>query len=375
MALIHEGVGESVLFPRNQFYTDFTAPPLHNNFDGCYPSTAEMDHRAQFVAPSRTTYDSYPVTGAHAIAPSYYESSKNQLNCVKAGDEASMPRPTPSASPSSMSQAFDPASSVLSSTSGASAQSAASSVGGSPYARPTQQMPFQEKWSTPLEGLGISAAVANNDFFGYDPSRHDFVGEYEKDFSSSLPCVGASTSSISLASASQEFSFPYSASRSELPGGYQKDEAIIDTTLRSLREIENIDADQASVRSLTSSTSTCGPPPTSPNYTCNWNSPTRHGSTSPLVDDARPVTPHQSLFSSVRTGVPDMAMYTSHDTLTSPSISPSTRRHQEPFFSQSSGRFVAPLNSSCSFSYVSVCFIIHSFAFRPFGLMDAPVAN
>jgi hypothetical protein len=205
MALVHDNIGEFAFFPRDRaFSSDLLSQPSAHNSNNSLHSTTEMDYNSQLASLPRTTYDLYPVTTSYAASSMYYGAHKNPANSLKVGDEGSMPRPTPSASPSSISQTFDQPLSALSSTSGASAQSAASSVGGSPYARPTQQMPFHDKWSDPLQGLGISSSIRSGDFPGYDPSRQDFVGEYQ-DSSSSLSSAGPSLSSISLAPALQEF--------------------------------------------------------------------------------------------------------------------------------------------------------------------------
>ena len=371
MALIHDSLGDFVLFPRDQVFPDLIAPPPTDNFGGFYHSSLGMDHRSQFVAPTRTTYDSYPVTTTHSTAAAYYETSRTHLNSIKAGDEGSMPRPTPSASPSSMSQTFDPSSSVLSSTSGASAQSAASSVGGSPYARPTQQMPFQDKWSEPLQGLGISSGVASGDFLGYDTSRQDFVGEYKENILSSLPSTGASASSISLAPASQELSSLYYVPRSKLLANSHKEEMAIDAILR---EVGCTNTDQAPLMSPASSTSTTGPPTAFSGKDYDPEPPTDYRTVSPPLRNIASTTPQQLPMSPPQSGPPSVGMNTSHGSLILPSASPTSfRNHQDPFFSQSSGRFVAPLHSSCWFSFASAFLLLRGFFFLPFLTSDCKI--
>lgn len=360
MALIHNSGGDPVLFPRDQSFSDLTASLPADNFKGYYHSV-DMDQRSQFVDPTRNAFDTYQVTSTQPTTAAYHESSRSHLNSVKAGDEASMPRPTPSASPSSMSQTFDPSSSVLSSTSGASA---ASSVGGSPYARPTQQMPFQDKWSSPIEGLGISSGVVSGDYYGYDVSRQDFVGEYDENILSLLPCTGVSASSISLASATQEFPSPYYVSRSELLAESHKGGITIDTILC---EIERKNRHHASTISPVSSSSTTVPPPTFPGIACDQDSPIKHGLFSPQLRNPALTMPQQSSVSPPESDAPDLGMHPSHGSLTPPSNSPSSsRKHQDSFFSQSSGRFVAPIYSSCWFSFTSPCLHLCGLAFCVF---------
>ncbi|KAL8648835.1 MAG: hypothetical protein Q9210_004758 [Variospora velana] len=71
-----------------------------------------------------------------------------------------------SASPS-IPQFFDNPPSTLSSTSGASGQSTASSTVGSPYSLATHSLPTQDTWSESNQGLGIAPDVVHNDAFAH----------------------------------------------------------------------------------------------------------------------------------------------------------------------------------------------------------------
>ena len=351
MALVHDSLGDFVLFPRDRFFLDHLAQPSANYLDNFSHSSTAMDYHSQFAGSTRTTYDSYPVTTAYATSGVYHEAPRSHLNSLKAGDEGSMPRPTPSASPSSMSQTFDQPPSVLSSTSGASAQSAASSVGGSPYARPAQHMPFQDKWSDPIQGLGISPGVAGGEYLGYDTSHQDFVGEYQDILSSSLSSIGPSVSSVSLGPALQEYSSPFDFPRSETPTDCYTKQMAIDTILRESKR-ETLQSTPLSSPSL--STRTLGPSPVHPVSAQDIESPTERTMLSPSFHETAPVSPQLLSMSPPQSNDPFVGLNTSHSNLTPLSTSPTFfRKHSDPFFNQSSGRFVAPLHSSCWFSFAS----------------------
>lgn len=72
-----------------------------------------------------------------------------------------------SASPS-ISQSLDHPPSTLSSASGASGQSTASSTVGSPYSLATHSLTSQDAWSEPNQGLGIAPDIVHNDGFTQD---------------------------------------------------------------------------------------------------------------------------------------------------------------------------------------------------------------
>ena len=351
MAAVYDSVCDFVLFPRDQVYPDFIAQQSTDNFDGFNLATIAMDHHPQFAAPAKATYDSYLPTSAYAASSAYYEAPNPRMNSTKVGDEMSMPRPTPSASPSSMSQTFDHPPSILSSASGASAQSAASSVGGSPYAQPLQQIPFQDKWSNP-HGLGISPSGASGDLFSHDPSYHGFVGEYRDSFSSLLPSTRSLASSISLAPAAQENPSAFSPLLPESSTAPRTKEMRIDTILR---EINRTSTTSAPAISPASSTSTTCPSSVFQENTHGDESPTDHRLCLPPLRSPTPATPQPSFTSPPPSAEPYVGQDITVGSFAPPSNShASFRLHQGPFFGQSSGRFVAPLQSSCWFSLTSV---------------------
>ena len=351
MALVHDHIGQFAPFPRDRdFSSDLlsqSAAPRLNTF---HPSsTTEMDYNTQLASLPRTAYDLYPASTSYANPSAYYAAHKNSVSALKVGDESFIPRPTPSASPSSMSQTFDQPLSALSSTSGASAQSAASSVGGSPYARPTQQMPFQDKWSDPLQGLGISSGIGNSDFTGYDPSRQDFVGEYQ-DSLSSLPSAGPSPSSISLAPTSQEFSLN-TVCLSETSEDSQSAATSIDAIVPDMRWIST---DDTNLVSASASNPDAASRLALSSTTQNMHSIEEDRALALHCVKSASTTPQPLSISQIHSNSSPVDSRMSHIGLSPLSTSPtSLRKHQDPFFCQSSGRFVAPLHSSCWFSSAS----------------------
>ena len=351
MALVHDSAGDFVLFPRDRVIPDLPAQSFASHFDNFYHSSTAMDYHSQFAASTRTTYDSHPVTTSYATPATYYEVSKSHLNSLKAGDEGSMPRPTPSASPSSLSQTFDQPPSVLSSTSGASAQSAASSVGGSPYTRPTQQMPFHDKWSDQIQGLGISPGVASREYLGYHPSHQDFVGEYQDVLTSSLSVTGPPVSSISLAPGLQESCSSYSVPRSGLPAKFHTKEMALDAIHR---DVKYESPHSTCLVSPPSPRWTTDPPSLCPVITQDVESQTEHTPFPPRYRDPISATPQplsQSPARSIGRSIRRNSLRTSLTPLSTSSVV--FPKHQDPLFGQSSGRFVAPLHSSCWFSFAS----------------------
>ncbi|KAL8733693.1 MAG: hypothetical protein Q9181_003475 [Wetmoreana brouardii] len=75
--------------------------------------------------------------------------------------------PSGSASPS-IPHSFDPPPSTVSSASGASGQSTASSTAGSPYSLATHGLPGQDAWGEPNQGLGLAPEIIHGESFVQD---------------------------------------------------------------------------------------------------------------------------------------------------------------------------------------------------------------
>ena len=366
MALVHESISDFVLFPRG--------PSYHNM--GSEDDTSGLN----------TSYDPYPSMSAYSAPPAYYNPPHYFFESAKSQDQH---RFTPVGSPSpSISQALDhPPSTTLSSASGASVQSTASSAVGSPYSHAAHNLPSQDQWTESHHGLGIASGVVHsNDGFGHDMAQwggmenelifdssklqDSFIGESENLSSSPISPNCSASLSISSCSAPQDFISGYSLPHQTMasnPSGNGRN-VTIDTILE---EVNNTIQSSPRTASPTSTSSTRISPVTapishSPQGPRSFRSPTAPASAmSPSLSNASFVSWTQ------RRGPRRQSAITRAD-LKSPrnSVSP-TDRHapyarpfpvpesqakfpsahsSSPFFGQSSGRFIPPLQSSCWFS-------------------------
>ena len=308
----------------------------------------------------------------------------------KAHGTSEQRRYTPAGSPSpSISQALDYPPSTLSSASGASVQSTASSAVGSPYSHATNTLPSHDQWTEPRHGLGIAPEIVHNEGFGqetmfpmagmendlvFDGSKlqGSFVGESRRVSSSSFPsCQPSPTISSSppalqpLLSASS--SSPRAMGRSTFSS---RRNVTIDTILEEVNsEIASprqtifptsaspVDPSFGTLRTVYETNS----PPVHLNY---FKSPTTPASaTSPYFSSAAiPSRTNQRDLGS-QPGAAGLASSASPTDRFSPYQRPirstvqdkfSVVPSQSPFFSQSSGRFIPPLESSCWFSWLTL---------------------
>ncbi|CAD6593792.1 MAG: hypothetical protein ASARMPRED_007953, partial [Alectoria sarmentosa] len=172
MAKVYSNVSDFVLFPRDHPYMGTLDPGLDNVNNMHYQPNflSNMHRHGDFSAQASTSYESYPPVCAYSSAPSAYFGAQNVPYEVQKGNMGRpLRRQTPSGSPSpSISHGFDHPPSTLSSASGASAQSTASSADGSPYASATHVLPFEDKWSRPPHGLGIAPGIVSSENFSQD---------------------------------------------------------------------------------------------------------------------------------------------------------------------------------------------------------------
>lgn len=402
MALVHDCHSDFVLFPRDHPYLDMLDSRQDEPFENIVHYTTASDMHHHFSDLASTTYDAFPSTSAFSsVASNYYGGSGGSLNFVvdgsKENERLNQRQFTPSGSPSpSISQSFDHPPSILSSTSGASAQSTASSAAGSPYSHDINQVPSQEHWTESHQGLGIAPGNAHNDGFGSDlyplteinndlvfsedKFPNNFVGESRKIFSSSIST--SSTASLvpvpvlSCAS-SQTFVPAFCSSSLILDTSVTARDVTIDTILKEVNSMIDTPATALTSPASTSSIET------SPQY---FRSTRRASHSSPLVQSSfkSPTTPASAMspFTSRSTPPPSARSQASrrnslapcsdlkaHPSPTTPShrvhpygrpSPPSssqahfhTHQSQSPFFGQSSGRFIAPLESSCWFSLIA----------------------
>ena len=369
MALVHENVGDFVLFPRD--------PPYHHNMG------SEDD-----INGLNSSYEQYPSMPAYSSA-AYYNTPHYLFESAKSQDHHGF---TPAGSPCpSISQALDhPPSTTLSSASGASVQSTASSAVGSPYSHATHNLPSQDQWTESHHGLGIASGVVHsNDGFGqdipqwggmenemiFDSSKlqDNFVGESEKVSSSPVSPSCSAPLSMPSCSASQVFpsgfSFPSQAVAPTSSGNGRN--ITIDTILEEVN---------CTIQSSPSPTSTCATSVSpvcvplnpgsmsSPRIARSFRSPTTPASAmspsfpSPAYSprSRQPGLRRPSLTSSntsraQRTSVSPTETYSPYvRSLPVPELQEQFPfvQSSSPFFGQSSGRFIPPLQSSCWFSFM-----------------------
>ena len=392
MAEVYSSLSDFVLFPRDQPYMGTLDPRLDDFSDMHYQPNAvsNMHRHGHFSGQASTSYESYPPVSAYSSAPSAYFGAQNVPYEMQKGSMARpLPRQTPSGSPSpSISQAFDHPPSTLSSASGASAQSTASSADGSPYASATHVLPYEDKWSGALDGLGIARIVSSESFtqdsflpanFEHGSMLEDtkfanYVGECGKKFSLSFPHSQSFASSVSSGLASQSF-VPASSSP---PLALDTTTGTKCVTIDSILEEANSKLRIQKPVQLMSpvSAASAAASPTSLTNQHQTTLPTQRKSSfrSPLTPasaasrfPSRAASPHGSgnhvflehPLDDVRAPrSPQQSPERCHpcDRSTPPPISQHQARYgqsQSPFFGHSSGRFVAPLESSCRFSLLS----------------------
>ena len=357
-------VDDFVLFPRDQPYHNM----MHPRGDDSFASMQQSFSGGEF--PSFDAY--HPMQAFGSDTADFYAGSHALLDAPK---EQSRPvhqqRGTPSGSASpSIPHSFDNPPSIMSSTSGASAQSTASSAVGSPYSLSTQALPGQEQWAETVQGLGLAPDIVHNDGLGQDFfSRPTLDGDYSyRD--GKLPDSFVGESSVFQSSSfprhsvptSQTFSPVFSSPSLGLDTSSPYHRATIDSVMREDNGVLGKSNFQASPVSATSVGSSPGaayrmlpishyppnrgsfkPPTTPASATSQFTRQRSSDQPFPVTTNSRkgalPVTPECSV-------TPEQTLF--HSPL-------SPKRHfqgalQSPFFEQSSGGLVAPLETTCWFS-------------------------
>ena len=335
------------------------------------------------------SYDAYPAFSVYSPAPPLYYNGPQYPFEASKGQARSDQRYTPAGSPSpSISQAFDHPPSMLSSASGASVHSTASSAVGSPYSHATQSLPGHDQWTESQHGLGIARGIVHNDGFGHDGMyslsgldneimfddgklQGSFVGE-----SREIPSSSAGPqafSSVSIRSASQSFI----SATPPLPGSMALDTSLgaknmtIDSIIEEVNGHMACPSQAASPTSANAANAASGMSYSTNQYSSSpvqpgsFRSPTTPASAmSPRITNKaclsgqQPQATHNPhvVASSDRRTQRASASPTDHFTPCSwpmpqaaQNPSPSLKS-QNSFFTQSSGRFIPPLESSCWFS-------------------------
>ncbi|CAL8575430.1 hypothetical protein XPA_001353 [Xanthoria parietina] len=172
MALVHESIGDFVLFPRDQAYCDPRSTDFRQGFagfDSDHANTIAMQQ--QYPHPGIASFDHSSSMPVYSSGQSnYYNATDFLFDGSKDHTRPYQQRQTPSGSVSpSLPQSLDHPPSTLSSTSGASGQSTTSSTVGSPYSLATHSLPGQDTWADLNQGLGIAPDIIHNDGFPQDP--------------------------------------------------------------------------------------------------------------------------------------------------------------------------------------------------------------
>jgi len=386
MAEVHSGASDFILFPRDQTYPDTFSTRAGGDFMGLQysPSFASDMHRHQdFSGRASAPYESCPPVSAYSS--SYFAAPSALFDTHKHTVTQPVRRYPSSGSPSpSVSHTLDHPPSTISSASGASAHSTASSANGSPYANAAHSLPYQEKWSEPIHGLGLVPDIANGETFNGDPFSPNsfdnelvlegnkfanYVGEHGKHFSQSFPSSCPMPSFVPPASALQNsvpaFSYPILALDTRTRPR--------DVTIDSILEEANIRIkDSTHLVSPVSAASTATSPTSFTNNFQNaspiksrtsFRSPRTPASATSRFP-SRAVSPHVLGYPESH-GLPmDRAKGLGGPRLSPDPCNPLSRptappsapchshyeKNQNQFFDQSSGRFIAPLESSCWFS-------------------------
>lgn len=388
MALVHDSFSDFPLFPREPAHFEM---PNQDDFSALrYGAHSRPDYQQQY---SESSYDSYPAVSVYSSeSHNYYPAPPYHMDAVKGQSGPEQRRYTPAGSPSpSISQAYDHPPSTLSSTSGASVQSTASSAVGSPYSHATQGLPGHEQWTESHHGLGIAPGIVHNDGLGHDSmfplpgmegdmifgeNKHQssFVGESGKFSSSSFPS-SQPFPSISSSSAVQPFVPAFSSPSTNM--AYGTDSTRRNVTIDTILEEANIQV--ASPRQSGSPISVH-----SANSPIEAHQGAHRSASSPPVPSnsfKSPSTPASAMSPFLPSPSVQSGRW-QRDSSRQPSASGQERRvrktslsptdryapyarplppppvqdqfptvqSQSPFFSQSSGRFIPPLESSCWFS-------------------------
>ena len=376
MAAVHTGATDFVLFSHNPHLAARSGKarvPFGDADQGLIPSynMAGMRGHDEYLDQGTPSYEPFGSVPSFTMGPTtYFQAPQFTFDSTKEMTGQPARGPTPSASPSSFSQSYDQPPSIMSSASGASGQSTNSSADGSPHAQILHQLPPQDKWSQPLHGLGLGPSIVGSDQssqesypiheFEHDMALDDskyghFVGEYQK--------TSSTVSSEDFTRALPPFS---GISSRKHDSTLCSSPLALDNNFTSLKPV-TIDTILDEVKRKTQATTQLLSP-----ISVGMTSPVGVRSTkivpSPQMVPT-PINPPLTPASSCSIALPRMASpafleehKSSLQNLTVRSITPlldgQTRSHtsQDPFFSQSSGRFIAPLESTCSFSYKSISF-------------------
>ena len=411
MALVHDSFSDFVLFPRDpSSYLDMLdARGDNGGFDGLQYNVPTTSNMQQLYSDSVTTsYEPYPSAMAYSSGSSPYHGAPQFVLDLPKGDARQEARRwTPSGSPSpSASQCYEHPPSAVSSVSGASGQSTASSAVGSPYSHATQTLPGQEHWTDPRLGLGIAPGTFHDDRLGNDifPSSNidnDLIfedGKYPSSFVGKSGNISPSSSSVSrmnssAISSSRNFVSAFHTPHLALDTSVATRDVTIDTILEEVNSSIGTPSQLASPASAVSTKASpiasrgAYPTPSTPYTSGSFRAPTTpasamssfalQGFSPPALRQPNPRSHSTAVCGDAivhRSPPSSSSRFQPYGRSIMPPVSQNQFHHsqsQPPFFSQSSGRYIAPLESSCWFSsigFLPVLFLgifIYQYCSRP----------
>lgn len=393
MAMVHGRPSDFVLLAKDQSYVDMLDPSTDENF-GLLPYNMGPDLQNPFPDFPTNAYDLYPSNSTFsAHTPICYNPADSvPVKSKEISNPGPRQMPALSTPSPSVSQSLDHPPSIISSTSGASARSTTSSIDGSPYSHATSNVPAQEHWVDSQQGLGIVAGMVHNENYGHDiyslnHLEHELVLSGDKLSNNYVGELERFPSSVSNSGSISQFSLPPTPM---VPLVLDTTVGTRDITLDGILNEANEKIDK-STHSSSSARAGLNPAPSchqlaaqvpspspsngsfkSPTTPASAYSPLSPATTSPssarqhrlrkysLVDGYDPRMPgvhRKALANSYRWSPYDQ-----------PATSLKSPGHfyrdpvRSPFFGQSSGRFIAPLESSCWFSLIVLSY--------PFSLLD-----
>lgn len=345
MAAVSDRIGDTGILSSHQTLVPKTAYPGLPVFDSSFDlflGTSMAGANSQDTGLDRQVTAAYepsdPTAPFRLGTSQFYPTLQFTLDPAKNLSNAPYGRETPSVSPSSFSQPFDQASSMVSS--GASGQSTSSSVDGSPHVIATNHLPNHNKWSGSAQGQGVGP-----DTISHDPHTQQAYSSLS--FENEMPLDDQKF---------QHFVGKYPTTSSDLsstifPSILHPKPVTIDSILEEV---------QRSVDKPSTSTSLCSKDGPSKATTCSTTGfPSPHVSlqcgpsasfpSSTTADSLEATSP-------VRLSEHGFSAQDIKQRSRTPVSYSENKSHvsQDHFFGHSSGRLVAPLESSCWFSFASV---------------------
>ena len=393
VTLVHSSLADFPLFDDEQSFFSMTGDRQDGAFNH-FIHTNDPNFPQNYIDMNSMYHHQAQATPYNDTSSQYYHASNLVVNAPKGSVRNSAPQYTPSASPStSMSHSGDQPSSVLSTASKASIQSNTSSAVGSPYTQGAHVLTGQEQWTKTTSGLGFEhdfgPSEGYTEIFPFNSSTESEASIYPTDRNFGA-CVGESqqvSSSISSSSvpvlspslsASPRYSSVYTASPSPslaLENSMEPRNTSIGTIMEEYVERNNQPyfAHPATLESQPAELFPSLPHDPreekiledkdlnfrQPDAPASATSPTVRRRISPFGARKVPERAHSRPGPDRPTIRKRSSNHHPYERRAAPTVSegpgPKTF-YPAPFFNQSSGRFVAPLESTCWFSLTCVLF-------------------